>query len=241
MTDRISKYIAKCGICSRRDAEKLVLEGRIKKNGELIFNLATQIADDDIVTLDNKALSLPEQIRAWIYHKPAGLITTNKDPAGRPTIFDNLPKNLPRIVTVGRLDINSEGLLILTNSGELARKMELPSNKLVRKYRVRAYGSLDMDRLKKAEKGVVIEGMRYNIHHIEYETTTGNNHWINISLTEGKNREVRRVLEHYALKVNRLIRVSYGPFELGAIKSGEVKEISSKLIDEMLKISLKSS
>jgi 23S rRNA pseudouridine2605 synthase len=230
---RIAKVIARSGFCSRRDAEKLIFEGRVKVNGVAIDSPSTLITDHSI-KIDNKLLSGKKPAKLWIFHKPKGFITTNKDPLARKTIFDILPKNLPRVITIGRLDINTEGLLLLTNDGELARYVELPSNKWTRVYRARVFGIIDMERLKKLQKGVTIDGIKYGGIKIEMEKERDFNSWLKISLAEGKNREIKKVLEFFGLKVSRLIRISFGPFNLGKITVGEVAEVSKTAIDKAI-------
>ncbi len=226
---RIAKLIAQCGHCSRREAEELILEGRVKVNGETISSPATFITDHS-VKIDDKLINAKQAIRLWLFHKPEGFLTTSKDPHNRKTIFDLLPKNMPRTITVGRLDFNTEGLLLLTTNGALARYMELPKNKWIRKYRARVFGKVDADRLKKLERGITVEGTCYGSIKVEVDSQKGSNSWLKISLEEGKNREIRKVMEHLGLKVNRLIRVSFGPFSLGELKVAEVKEVTKAIL-----------
>lgn len=222
---RIAKAISERGYCSRRDAEKLIFDARVKVNGELLISPSVLVAPEDVIEIDGKLLPPKEQSKLWIYHKPAGLITTHKDPQGRKTIFDSLPKNMPRVISVGRLDVMSEGLLLLTNSGELARKLEMPSSKIERKYKVRCFGKLNIDKLKTSEKGIEIDGIKYRPKKISLIKSEKNNHWIEIILTEGKNREIRNILSHFGLKISKLIRISYGKYELGKLVPGEVQEV----------------
>lgn len=222
---RIAKLIAQAGHCSRREAEELIVEGRVKVNGEVITSPATFITDHS-VKIDDKLINAKQPIRLWLFHKPEGVLTTTKDPQARKTVFDLLPKNMPRTITVGRLDYNTEGLLLFTTSGPLARYMELPKNKWIRKYRARVFGKVNHERLKKLENGIIVEGVRYGSIKAEVEVEKGANSWLKISLEEGKNREIRKVMEHLGLRVNRLIRVSYGPFGLGELKSCEIKEVT---------------
>jgi 23S rRNA pseudouridine2605 synthase len=226
---RIAKLIAQAGHCSRREAEALIAEGRVKVNGIVIDSPATFITDHS-VKIDDKLINEKQAVRLWLFHKPVGVLTTSKDPLKRKTIFDLLPKNLPRTITVGRLDYNTEGLLLLTTSGELARHMELPKNKWIRKYRARVFGKLNHERLKKLERGITVDGTRYGSIKVEVDVEKDSNSWLKISLEEGKNREIRKVMEHLGLKVNRLIRVSYGPFKLGELKVCEVKEVTKTMM-----------
>lgn len=222
---RIAKIIANAGFCSRRDAEKLIEEGRVQVNGIEINTPATLITDQSI-KIDGKLLQQTKDIRLFLFHKPTGIITTNKDPHGRQTIFDILPKELPRLITIGRLDFNTEGLLLLTTNGDLARHIELPKTKWIRKYRARVFGRLNHERLKKLENGITIDGVRYGPIKVEIDIEKDSNSWLTVSLSEGKNREIRKVMEELGLKVNRLIRTSFGPFNLEDLKIGEVKEIT---------------
>lgn len=233
-TERIAKRLARAGICSRRDAEKWIAQGRISVNGEVLTSPALNVAPEDKITVDGKPLQEKEPTRLWRYHKPAGLVTTHKDEKGRPTIFSTLPETLPRVISVGRLDLSSEGLLLLTNDGELSRHLELPATGWSRKYRVRAFGKTTQAALDRLKEGIRIEGVSYGAILAEIDKVQGGNVWLSVSLNEGKNREVRKVLEHLGLKVNRLIRLSYGPFHLGKMEPGAVEEISRKAIEEAL-------
>ena len=231
--ERIAKYLASAGIASRRDVEKMIAEGRVIVDGRRLDTPAFKVTGAEKITVDGHPVKRVEQTRLWRYHKPSGLVTTNKDPDGRPTIFDALPKELPRVVTIGRLDLNTEGLLLLTNDGELARAMELPSTGLPRRYRARAYGRVSQEELDRLRDGIVHEGVEYRSIIATLEARTGANSWINVELTEGKNREVRRALESLGMKVNRLIRVSYGPVELGTLEVGRVVEVApTELLSE---------
>jgi 23S rRNA pseudouridine2605 synthase len=221
-------------VCSRRDAERLIAEGRVSVNGEVLGTPAVKVTRADVIRVDGKRVAAAAPTRMWRYHKPAGLVTTHRDPQGRPTVFERLPPDLPRVVSVGRLDLNSEGLLLLTNDGALARELELPAHGLVRRYRARAFGSVTQAELDQLREGAVIDGMRYGPIEAQLDRKQGGNSWITLSLAEGKNREVRRVLEAMGLKVNRLIRTSYGPFQLGALEVGEVEEVPRKSLRELL-------
>jgi 23S rRNA pseudouridine2605 synthase len=232
--ERINKYIAAAGICSRRDAERLIGEGRVKVNGQVLTELGYKVQAKDIVEVDGKKIKGENKIRVFVYHKPAGLVTTNRDEKNRPTVFDKLPTDMPRVVTVGRLDMNTEGLLLLTTSGELSRALELPSKGWVRQYRARVHGQVTDDKLQKLARGIKVNGIKYGAIHAELDRASGANTWLIIKLTEGKNREVRNAMEAIDLKVNRLIRVAYGPFQLGQLERGEVREVKGRSLREML-------
>ncbi len=232
--ERIAKVMARAGLCSRRDAERWIDSGRVQLNGEILSSPAVVVTDEDKIIVDGKALPSKERTRLFLYHKPAGLVTSNKDEQGRDTVFDKLPKELPRVVTVGRLDINTEGLLLLTNDGELARYLELPATGWVRKYRVRAYGHTSQTQLDKLKKGIVHNKIRYKGIEATLEKQQGDNVWVEIALQEGKNREVRNVMEAIGLNVNRLIRMSYGPFSLGKIEKGGILEIKPFVLKDQL-------
>lgn len=231
--ERIAKFLARAGVCSRRDAERLIAEGRVKLNGKKLETPAVKVTARDKVTVDGRPIGAAEPTRLWRYHKPSGLVTTHRDPANRPTVFEHLPANLPRVISVGRLDLNSEGLLLLTNDGALARRLELPSSGWPRRYRARAYGRIEQSELDRLAEGITIEGVRYGAIEAKLERAAANS-WITLSLAEGKNREVRRVLEALGLKVNRLIRIAYGPFQLGTLPPGAVEEIPRKVLKEQL-------
>ena len=234
--ERLSKIIARAGICSRRDAEKLIAEGRVTLDGEKVTQQGTRATGMQVVAVDGKPLTEPEPTRLWRYHKPDGLVTTHRDPKGRPTVFNNLPKNLPRVVSVGRLDFNSEGLLLLTNDGELARKLELPATGWVRKYRVRLFGKVTQAELDKLAEGRTIDGVNYGPVIADLERSKGVHAWASVAIKEGKNREVKRLMESLGLKVARLIRVQFGPFHLGQLPEGAVEEIPAKVWREQLGI-----
>jgi len=235
-TERIAKRMARAGLCSRREAEAMIVGRRVKVNGRLIDSPALNVGPDDVIMVDNKPIASAEATRLWLYHKSAGLMTTHKDPEGRRTVFDTLPKGMPRVISIGRLDYNSEGLLLLTNDGALARKLELPSTGWIRKYRVRAYGGITQSMLEEMKKGVEIGGVRYGSVTASIESHSGNNNWLLVTLAEGKNREIRKIFEHYGCQVNRLIRMSYGPFQLGKLVRGEVKEVSSKVMNSFIRV-----
>ncbi len=232
--DRIAKYLARAGVASRRDAEKLIAERRVKVDGRVIDTPATLVTGDEQIQVDGKPVLPPEPARLWRYHKPAGVVTTHKDPEGRPTVFEKVSDRLPRVISVGRLDINSEGLLLLTNDGELARKLEHPSNGWVRRYRVRVHGLVKPEVLATLEKGVTIDGVHYGSITATLDRQQGTNAWVTVALTEGKNREVRRVMEHLGYTVTRLLRISYGPFHLGLLERGVIDEVPAKVLREQL-------
>jgi 23S rRNA pseudouridine2605 synthase len=229
----VAKFLARAGLCSRRDAERLIAEGRVKLNGKVLDTPAVKVTAKDKVVVDGRPIGAAEPTRLWRYHKPSGLVTTHHDPAGRATVFQHLPKDMPRVISVGRLDLTSEGLLLLTNDGELARRLELPSNRWLRRYRARAFGRVRQEELDQLKNGITVEGVRYGPIEARLERAAANS-WITLSLTEGKNREVRRVLEALGLKVNRLIRTSYGPFQLGTLPPGAVEEIPRKVLKDQL-------
>jgi 23S rRNA pseudouridine2605 synthase len=233
---RVAKLIARAGVCSRRDAERLIAEGRVKLDGKVLDTPAIVVDDPRRIQVDNKPLSAPEKTRLWRYHKPSGLVTTARDPEGRATVFERLPKDLPRVISVGRLDLTSEGLLLLTNDGALARHLELPATGWVRRYRVRVHGMVDLPKLAMLGKGVTIEGIRYGAVEATLEREKGLHSWLVMGLTEGRNREVRRLCEWMGLQVTRLIRVSYGPFQLGLLPRGEVEEVPPRVLRDQLGI-----
>jgi len=237
--DRIAKVIARAGICSRRDAEKLIAEGRVKLDGETVTTPATKVHENQVVSVDGTPLGEPDPARLWRYHKPSGLVTTHRDPDGRPTVFANLPKSLPRVVSIGRLDFNSEGLLLLTNDGDIARRLELPAGGWTRKYRVRLFGKVTQADLDKLAEGVTIGGVKYGSVIADLERTKGVYSWATVTLKEGKNREIKRVMESLGLKVARLIRIQFGPFHLGQLAEGGVEEIPAKIWREQLGIGRK--
>jgi 23S rRNA pseudouridine2605 synthase len=232
--ERIAKWLARAGVASRRDAEKLLAERRVKLNNVVVTHPASFVSPGDLVTLDGRPVDPPGRTRLWRYHKPDGLVTTHRDPQGRPTVFEKLPPDLPRVVSVGRLDLMSEGLLLLTNDGELARRLELPSNGWIRRYRVRVFGAPEPAALAALARGITVEGVRYGPIEAGLDAKKGDNAWLTLGLREGRNREVRRVMAHLGLKVSRLIRVSYGPFQLGNLERGAVDEVPAKVMREQL-------
>lgn len=232
--ERIAKWLARAGVCSRRDAEKLVAEGRIMLNGAAVTQPATFVAPGDVVQVDERAVHEPERTRLFRFHKPPGLMTTHKDPEGRPTVFDRLPPGLPRLISVGRLDYSSEGLLLLTNDGALSRRLELPANDWIRRYRVRVFGHVDERALAALARGVTVEGVRYAPVEAALDSRKGDNSWLTVALQEGKNREVRRIMGFLGLEVSRLIRVAYGPFQLGTLEKGAVEEVNPKVLRDQL-------
>lgn len=232
--ERLAKVIARAGLCSRRDAETWIAAGRVSVNGERVVSPALNVTRKDRISVDGKPLPERERTRLFRYHKPAGLVTTNEDPEGRPTIFSALPKDLPRLLTVGRLDISTEGLLLLTNDGGLARVLELPETGWLRRYRVRAHGQIRQDQLDHLRSGLSVEGVRYGPIEATLDRLQGTNVWLTVAIREGKNREVRNVLGALGLQVNRLIRVSFGPFQLADLPAGEVEEITTRVLREQL-------
>lgn len=232
--DRIAKVLARAGIASRREAERMIEAGRVAVNGKPINSPALNVTGKDKITVDGKPVSEPEPSRLWLYHKPPGLVTTARDEKGRTTIFDKLPENMPRVMSVGRLDLNSEGLLLLTNDGGIKRKLELPSTGWLRKYRVRVNGRPRDEDFAPLRKGLVIDGERFQPMTVTLDRQQGANAWLTIGLREGKNREIRRAIEDIGYVVNRLLRVSYGPFQLGDLKPGEVEEIRRRVMRDQL-------
>lgn len=232
---RIAKYMSRAGLCSRREAERWIEAGRVSVNGKILESPAFTVSDSDRVLVDNKPVRKKEPTRLFMYHKPAGLVTTQKDERGRKTVFNALPEDMPRVISVGRLDMNTEGLLLLTNNGELSRHLELPSTGWKRRYRVRAYGDITQDRLNRLEKGLTHEGVKYGGIEATLSKVQGNNIWMEMAIREGKNREIRRICEALGLQVSRLIRLSYGPFQLGSLEKGNIREVSAKVIKEQIK------
>ena len=232
--ERIAKVLSRAGLASRRDAEEWIVQGRVTVNGRIINSPALDVTENDVITVDGKPLPPRERTRLFLYHKPRGLMTTHADPEGRPTVFDNLPEGLPRLISIGRLDFNTEGLLLLTNDGGLARALELPDTGWLRRYRVRAHGEVTQAQLDELKKGVEVEGVKYGPIDATLERDQGANVWLVFAIREGKNREVRNVLAHLGLEVNRLIRVSYGPFQLAELEEGQVEEVKTRVLREQL-------
>jgi 23S rRNA pseudouridine2605 synthase len=232
--ERIAKFLARAGVASRREAERLIEQGIVTVDGETLTTPAFKVKDGMDVRVDGTRVRTKEPPRLWRYHKPSGLVTTHKDPQGRPTVFDAVAERLPRVISVGRLDLTTEGLLLLTNDGGLARQLELPANAWARRYRIRAYGRTDQKALDELLKGVTIDGVAYKPIKAKLDQTKGGNVWITASITEGKNREIRKVMEHLGLKVNRLIRTAFGPFQLGGLEEGAIEEVPSKQLKEQL-------
>jgi 23S rRNA pseudouridine2605 synthase len=234
--ERIAKRLARAGICSRREAERMIAAGRIAVDGKVLTSPALNVTAESRVTVDGKPVAAPEEPRIWRYHKTAGTITTARDPQGRPTVFEKLPPDMPRVVSVGRLDFNTEGLLLLTNDGGIKRHLELPQNAWLRHYRVRVYGDANPAKFAALAKGIVISGVHYEPIKITIDTEKkeGRNIWLDVTIKEGKNREVRKIMEHLGLQVTRLIRVSFGPFQLGKLPKGAVEEVPRRILRESL-------
>ncbi|WP_245337795.1 pseudouridine synthase, partial [Methylobacterium radiotolerans] len=236
--ERIAKAMARAGIASRRDAETMIVAGRVSVNGETLTSPARNVTENDRILIDGEPMPSRERSRLWIFHKPRGVVTTARDPEGRQTVFDVLPEDLPRVVAVGRLDINTEGLLLLTNDGGLAKVIAHPDTGWLRRYRVRAHGDTDQAQLDRLAKGVTIDGMEYGPVEATLDRVQGDNVWLTLGLREGKNREVKRILEHLGLSVNRLIRLSFGPFQLGDLEVGLVEEVRTRVLKDQLGKSL---
>ncbi|WP_246750545.1 pseudouridine synthase [Martelella lutilitoris] len=232
--ERIAKILARAGVASRRDAERMILDGRVKVNGKVLESPAVNVTLADKIEVDGEEIRGIERTRLWIYHKPAGLVTTNADPEGRTTVFEKLPKDLPRVISIGRLDINTEGLLLLTNDGGLARVLELPATGWLRRYRVRAHGRITQDDLDKLKDGIAVDGVLYGAIDATLDREQGSNVWITMGLREGKNREIKNVLGALGLEVSRLIRISYGPFQLGELAEGNVLEVRGRTLRDQL-------
>lgn len=233
-SERIAKRMARAGLCSRRQAETWILAGRVKVNNKQLTTPAFTVTDRDKVEVDGKVISQKERTRLWLFHKPSGTVTTNQDPEGRKTIFELMPEGLPRLMSIGRLDINTEGLLLMTNDGGLSRVLELPATGWLRRYRVRVHGRVNQEELDKLQDGIAVEGVLYGSIEAKIEHEQGTNAWLAVALREGKNREIKKVLGHLGLEVTRLIRISFGPFQLGDLPKGTVREIRSRMLRDQL-------
>jgi 23S rRNA pseudouridine2605 synthase len=232
--ERIAKYLSRAGIASRRDAEQLIAAGKVRINNTEITHPAIFVTPTDLVVVNGQPVSPPERTRLWRYHKPDGLVTTHKDPEGRTTVFEKLPPDLPRVISVGRLDLTSEGLLLLTNDGALSRQLELPATGWLRRYRVRVHGGVDPAKLLRLADGIRIDGEQFGPIDATVDSRQRANTWLSISLREGKNREIRRVMDHLLLPVTRLIRVAYGPFQLGLLPRNAVEEVNGKILRDQI-------
>lgn len=232
--ERIAKRMARAGLCSRREAETWIAAGRVEVNGKVLETPAFTVTLKDKIEVDGNLISSKERTRLWLFHKPAGTVTTNRDPEGRKTVFETLPDGLPRLLSVGRLDINTEGLLLMTNDGGLSRELELPTTGWLRRYRVRVHGKVNEQELEKLKDGIAVDGVLYGAIDATLEHVQGTNSWLSVSLREGKNREIKNVLGHLGLNVSRLIRISFGPFQLGDLPTGAVREIRSRMLREQL-------
>ncbi|WP_299502867.1 pseudouridine synthase [uncultured Roseobacter sp.] len=236
--DRIAKVLSRAGVASRREAERMIEAGRVRVNGSQISSPALNVTDKDTITVDGKPIAAPEPPRLWLFHKPIGLVSTDSDEKGRDTIYSALPEDMPRVMSVGRLDINSEGLLLLTNDGGVKRKLELPATGWLRRYRVRVNGRPTDAALDPLRKGVTVDGEAFQPMAVTLDRQQGANAWLTIGLREGRNREIRRALAEVNLSVNRLIRISYGPFQLGELKQGDVEEVRRKIVRDQLGLEL---
>lgn len=232
--ERIAKRLARAGLCSRRDAERLIAEGRVVVDGVKLTTPAVLVTETSRIVVDGRPVAEPERTRLWRYHKPAGLVTSHKDPQGRPTVFERLPEDFPRVISVGRLDLASEGLLMLTNDGALARRLELPATGWVRRYRVRVHGQPEPEQLARLANGISVDGIAYGPIRAVLDRVQGSNSWLTVSLKEGKNREIRRVMDHLGFAVTRLIRIAYGPFQLGLLDPGLTEEVPARVLKEQL-------
>ena len=233
---RLAKVLARAGVASRRNSEKLIFDGSISVNDVTVYDPSTKVSPADLIRVNGRRVKSPDSIRIWRFHKPVGLVTSESDQKSRQTVFDVLPEKLPRVISIGRLDIMSEGLLLLTNDGHLKRKLELPASGIKRKYRVRARGVYREERLKSLRKGIIVDGDRFRPMEITLDKQQGANSWYTVSLQEGKNREIRRAFKKIDLEVNRLIRVGFGPFQLGSLLRSEVKEVPTSQIKEILRL-----
>lgn len=232
--ERIAKFLARAGVASRREAERLISAGRVRLDGAVVTHPATLVGPEDRVVVDDRAVAAAQPSRLWCYHKPAGLVTTARDPEGRPTVFASLPAGLPRVISVGRLDLDTEGLLLLTNDGGLARYLEHPDNRMQRSYRVRAHGIPDDAALTRLAGGITVGGIHYRPVVVRLDRQQGENCWLTLTLREGKNREIKKLLEAIGLRVTRLIRIGYGPFELAQLKRGAVAEVPAARLPRLL-------
>jgi 23S rRNA pseudouridine2605 synthase len=232
--ERIAKVIARAGLCSRREAERWIADNRVRVDGKMLDSPAFTVDYKNIIQVDGQPLPQAQETRLWRYHKPTGLVTTHSDPQGRPTVFEKLFPTMGRVISVGRLDLNSEGLLLLTNDGELARRLEMPSTGWIRRYRVRVRGTVDQNKLKSLQNGATVEGIKYGAIKANLDSETRTNAWLTVALAEGKNREVRKIMEHLDLRVNRLIRLSYGPLQLGKLERSQVDEVPNKILRDQL-------
>ena len=237
--DRIAKVLSRAGVASRREAERMIADGRVAVYGAVIDSPALNVTDKDRIAVDGKPVAEPDPPRLWLYHKTTGLVTTERDEKDRPTVFANLPDGMPRVMSVGRLDLNSEGLLLLTNDGGLKRKLELPSTGWLRRYRVRIKGAVSEAQLSKLRAGITVEGVEYQPMEVTFDRQQGANAWLTIAIREGKNREIRRAMAAIGATVNRLIRVSYGPFQLSSLKAGEVEELKQRVVRDQLGLDTK--
>lgn len=232
--ERIAKVLARAGLCSRREAERWIAAGRVAVDGKILESAALNVGSEAQITVDGQPVAAAEPTRLWRYHKPKGLITSHRDPEGRPTVFEQLPKEMGRVISVGRLDFTSEGLLLLTNDGDLARHLELPATGWTRRYRVRVHGTVDAESLGRLKNGVTVDGVRYGPVEAELDRSQGANAWLTMALKEGKNREIRQLCAHLGLAVTRLIRIGYGPFQLGELKRGEVAQVPNRVLADQL-------
>ncbi len=232
--ERIAKFLARSGIASRREAERLIAARQVAVNGLVVTNPATRVDENDVLAVDGRPIAQREPARLWRYHKPAGLVTTARDPRERPTVFAALPKSMPRVISVGRLDLNTEGLLLLTNDGGLARYLEHPAQSIARRYRVRAHGDPAQSKIVELERGATVDGVRYRPVSVSIDNRKGSNWWITVTVSEGKNREIRKLMQYAGLQVTRLIRTGYGPFELGELARGAVEEVPQRFLRRAL-------